>query len=54
VSAEGSLVFTDYGWDVIDMMERSGFENAAVEFYHSMIHGHLGKHLLIFRAQKPA
>jgi len=42
LSEEGSLVFTDFGWDVLDMIRVEGFRDASVEIYHSAPAGHLG------------
>ena len=42
VSAEGSLVFTDFGWDVLELAKDCGFAGATLELYHSVVLGHLG------------
>jgi len=42
VSADGSLVFTDFGWDLFDLIRDQGFRDAAMEVYHSPSFGHLG------------
>jgi Methyltransferase domain len=42
LSAEGSLVFTDFGWDVMDLIRGEGFPDVALEIYHSALAGHLG------------
>lgn len=52
VSAEGSLVFTDFGWDIIRSFTVAGFANAAVEVYGDAKHGHLGGGQIIFRVTK--
>ena len=52
VSADGSLVFTDFGWDVLKEMRISGFSDACVELYASAEFGHLGNGQLIFRLVK--
>jgi len=44
VSPEGSLVFTDFGWDVLEMARSEGFASATVEIYHSVLLGHVGLH----------
>lgn len=41
-SADGSLVFTDFGWDVLDMIRSEGFRDASIEIHHSTLSGHLG------------
>lgn len=52
VSAEGSLVFTDFGWDLLDCILSSGFSNVELEIYASRTYGHLGNGQLVFRAVK--
>jgi len=50
ISADGSLVFTDFGWDMLDNMRCSGFTEVAVEVYASTRYGHLGGGQIVFRA----
>lgn len=52
VSDLGSLVFTDFGWDVIGTMKEAGFAEVSVELYASAECGHLGGAQLVFRARK--
>jgi hypothetical protein len=52
VSADGSLVFTDFGWDVLNDMQMAGFSDASVEVYASAELGHLGGGQLVFRLIK--
>ena len=52
VSAEGSLVFTDFGWDVLGHMRMIGFTDVVVEVYADTEHGHLGGGQLVFRITK--
>ena len=52
VSNNGSLVFTDFGWDVLKEMNISGFSDASIELYASAKFGHLGGGQLIFRLVK--
>ncbi|MCC2632866.1 MAG: Methyltransferase type 11 [Ramlibacter sp.] len=52
VSADGSLVFQDFGWDLLDVMRQAGFSDAACEVYVSDAFGHLGAGLLVFRLRK--
>ena len=52
VSADGSLVFTDFGWDLLNTMKVSGFSDVVVDTYASLEHGHLGNGQLVFRAWK--
>ncbi len=44
----GSLVFTDFGWDVLDAMKESGFSDVSVDAYVSKEFGHLGGGQLVF------
>lgn len=48
ISSDGSLVFTDFGWDVIEHIKQSGFSKAKMEVYASAEHGHLGGGQKIF------
>lgn len=52
VSAEGSLVFSDFGWDFLGAMTSAGFSSAICEAYSSDEFGHLGAGLLVFRVSK--
>jgi GT2 family glycosyltransferase/2-polyprenyl-3-methyl-5-hydroxy-6-metoxy-1,4-benzoquinol methylase len=49
VSADGSLVFTDFGWDLLATMKEAGFSDVAVDVYAAPELGHLGDGQLIFR-----
>lgn len=49
VSADGSLVFTDFGWDLLIMMKEAGFSDVTVDVYAASEFGHLGGGQLIFR-----
>jgi SAM-dependent methyltransferase len=51
VSAEGSLVFNDFGWDVIEQCLAAGFKEAYAIFYHSTVLGYLGTGLMQFVAK---
>ena len=42
VSAEGSLVFYDHGWDLLDRLRSHGFADAYVVGYWSALYGYLG------------
>lgn len=53
VSSDGSLVFSDFGWDLLDLMRQIGFSPAQCESYGSDQFGHLGPGLLVFRMGKP-
>lgn len=52
VSADGSLVFTDFGWDILGEIKAVGFSDVYVEVYASAELGHLGGGQLVFRAIK--
>jgi SAM-dependent methyltransferase len=43
VSAQGSLVFFDFGWDLLGACLQAGFADAYVLVYHSLLHGYLGE-----------
>lgn len=53
VSPEGSLVFQDFGWNLLDVMRGIGFSPASCEFYCSDEFGHIGPGLLAFRLVRP-
>jgi GT2 family glycosyltransferase/glycosyltransferase involved in cell wall biosynthesis/SAM-dependent methyltransferase len=42
VSEDGSLVFTDFGWDFLQDIRNAGFGKVALRFYWSEVYGHLG------------
>lgn len=42
VSDDGSLVFTDFGWDFLQGIREAGFAKAELHFYWSEVYGHLG------------
>ena len=50
VSADGSLVFTDFGWDMLDEIKAAGFSGVTVNIYASEELGHLGGGQIIFEA----
>ncbi len=53
VSEKGSLVFHDFGWDVLADCRSAGFSEAYVLFYYSLPHGYLGNGgQIIFMAEK--
>jgi GT2 family glycosyltransferase/2-polyprenyl-3-methyl-5-hydroxy-6-metoxy-1,4-benzoquinol methylase/glycosyltransferase involved in cell wall biosynthesis len=52
VSADGSLVFTDFSWDLLNTVKTSGFSDVGVDVYASQGFGHLGGGQLIFRLTK--
>jgi len=42
LSAEGALVFTDFGWQVVDDMRAAGLHDPTVNVYWSYARGYLG------------
>jgi SAM-dependent methyltransferase len=42
LSPKGSLVFSDFGWDLLDRLRDAGFSSVAMVCYWSPEHGHLG------------
>lgn len=52
VSEKGSLVFTDFGWDLLDQWKQIGFNKAQVDVYASKEMAHLGGGQLVFRVEK--
>lgn len=54
ISDEGSLVFTDFGWDMLADIEEAGFAQVTAEIYSSVECGHLGGGQIVFRASKVA
>ncbi|WP_411828371.1 class I SAM-dependent methyltransferase [Paenibacillus elgii] len=49
VSVDGSLVFYDFGWNLLDLLKSVGFKQPKVITYYSQKHGYCGagKQLLI-------
>jgi SAM-dependent methyltransferase len=52
ISEDGSLVFTEFGWDVIDDLLDCGFKDAYAVVYYSEEKGYFGDSPLIFEAIK--
>ena len=50
VSDQGSLVFTDFGWDIIEIISNSGFSDVGIEIYADSNFGHLGGGQIVFTA----
>lgn len=50
LSARGSLVYHDYGWDLLDLCRSAGFADVALRLYWSYRYGHLGCPQFYFRA----
>lgn len=53
ISAGGSLVFFDYGWDLLDMCSAAGFDDPRALAYWSSTYGYLGNgYQLVFVADR--
>jgi glycosyltransferase involved in cell wall biosynthesis len=52
VSADGSIVFTDFGWDILEQMKGAGFSDVSVDAYVSAEFGHFGGGQLVFRCNR--
>ena len=52
VSDRGSLVYTDFGWDVLSMLRAAGFAKVEVKVIWSYLYGHLGIPMEYFYAAK--
>lgn len=52
VDNNGSLVFTDFGWNVLEQMYAAGFTDVSVAIYASSKFGHLGNGQIVFRLVK--
>lgn len=50
--AQGSLVFTDFGWDLLASFTAAGFADAALAMYASEKYGHLGDDGIVFILRK--
>jgi GT2 family glycosyltransferase len=48
----GSLVYHDFGWDLLPMMREGGFSDAFIGLYWSLEYGHLGAPQTVFIATK--
>ena len=52
VSNDGSLCFQNFGWDILDELRDTGFQDASSYLYWSPVHGHIGSPCFIFKATK--
>ena len=48
----GSLVYHDFGWDLLPMIREGGFSDAYIGLYWSLEYGHLGVPQIVFIATK--
>ena len=53
VSEDGSLVFTDFGWEFLDQMKRIGYSDVALHLYWAESRGYLGVGQHYIKARKP-
>jgi SAM-dependent methyltransferase len=53
LSLDGSLVFHDFGWDLLERSRQIGYSQAVCEVYSADEFGHFGPGLLIFRFTRP-
>jgi hypothetical protein len=49
LSEKGSLVFNDFGWDLLSIMKINGFNKVNIELFLSEKYGHIGQMQLIFK-----
>ncbi|MGD0281184.1 MAG: class I SAM-dependent methyltransferase [Dissulfurispiraceae bacterium] len=52
VSEKGSLVFYDFGWDILETCKAAGFNDAYLLSYYSLFYGHIGGLQMMFVAEK--
>ena len=52
ISDDGSLVFSDFGWDILDYIKQAGFSDVVIGVYASEKLGHLGDGQLVFEAKR--
>jgi SAM-dependent methyltransferase len=52
ISREGSLVFTDFGFDLLQKVREAGFSPVSAVVYWSIEHGHLGGPGVYFEATR--
>jgi hypothetical protein len=52
MSADGSLVFTDFGWELFEWVRAAGFRACRADFYWDLELGHLGVGDALFRADR--
>lgn len=53
VSRKGSLVYYDFGWDILNYCKEAGFKDAYAIAYYNMLYGYIGNGMqFIFCAEK--
>ena len=50
---EPSLCFTEFGWDILNVLRTVGFQQASVTLYSNSAFGYLGREQPIFRMRRP-
>ncbi|MEA1676918.1 methyltransferase domain-containing protein [Nitrospirillum sp. BR 11163] len=50
LSADGCLVFHDFGWDMLNHFTEAGFASVKCEVYTDAQYGHLGRGQIVFKA----
>lgn len=53
LSEEGALVFNDFGWDFIEQLKITGFQEVALCYYWSYFYGYLHDPQFYFWGRKP-
>jgi len=53
IAEDGSLVFTDFGWDFLAQMREAGFADVALHFYWDETKGYFGVGQHYIRAHRP-
>ena len=52
ISGDGSLVYTDFGWDVLETLKEVGFSEVYAVVYFSVKRGYMGELPIIIEAVK--
>ena len=53
IDEKGSLVFTDFGWDILEKIKKIGFSSIAIDVYYSFPYTHITENgIWVFRFEK--
>lgn len=52
LSQDGSLCFTNFGWEILGQLKNAGYSNAYALFVYSREYGYLGEDQIVFIAEK--
>lgn len=52
ISEKGSLVFNDFGWNLLELFRKIGFKDVYAIAYYSFFYGYLGNIPMMFVAEK--